>query len=103
LRASHLDELPQLANVFRGDMSLVGPRPERPFFVDQFSEQVSGYRDRHRVKSGITGWSQVNGLVGDSSIEERARNDNWYIERWSVWADILIVFRTVPKMFKKSG
>lgn len=103
LRASHLDELPQLVNVFRGDMSLVGPRPERPFFVEQFSEHVTGYGDRHRVKSGITGWSQVNGLVGDSSIEDRARNDNWYIERWSVWTDILIVFRTVPTMFRKSS
>lgn len=101
LRASHLDELPQLVNVVRGEMSLVGPRPERPYFVDQFGEEVQGYRDRHRVKTGITGWSQVNGLVGDSSIEERARRDNWYIEHWTVWADILIVMRTFTTMIKK--
>ena len=102
LRASHLDELPQLVNVVRGEMSLVGPRPERPYFVDQFGEEVQGYRDRHRVKTGITGWSQVNGLVGDSSIEERARRDNWYIEHWSVWADILIVVRTFTTMLRRN-
>ena len=102
LRASHLDELPQLVNVVRGEMSLVGPRPERPYFVDQFGEEVQGYRDRHRVKTGITGWSQVNGLVGDSSIEERARRDNWYIEHWTVWADILIVVRTFTTMLKRN-
>jgi exopolysaccharide biosynthesis polyprenyl glycosylphosphotransferase len=101
LRASHLDELPQFVNVLRGEMSLVGPRPERPFFVDQFDEQVNGYRDRHRVRSGITGWSQVNGLVGDSSIEDRARNDNWYIEHWTLWADIVIVLRTVRTTFMR--
>ena len=102
LRTTHLDELPQLLNVLRGDMSLVGPRPERPFFVDQFDEQVDGYGDRHRVRSGITGWSQVNGLVGDSSIEERARLDNWYIERWNIWTDPGIVLRTIPTMFKNN-
>lgn len=102
LRASHLDELPQLANVLRGEMSLVGPRPERPFFVDQFGAQVNGYEDRHRVKSGITGWSQVNGLVGDSSIEERARHDNWYIEHWSLWIDIVIIMRTFSTTFRTS-
>ncbi len=101
LRASHLDELPQLVNVLSGDMSLVGPRPERPFFVEQFGDEVPGYRDRHRVKSGITGWSQVNGLVGDSSIEERARRDNWYIEHWSFWSDLLIVLRTLPTMSRR--
>jgi exopolysaccharide biosynthesis polyprenyl glycosylphosphotransferase len=102
LRASHFDELPQLINVLRGDMSLVGPRPERPFFVEQFGDEVRGYRDRHRVKSGITGWSQINGLVGDSSIEERARCDNWYIEHWSFWSDLWIVLRTVPTMSRRN-
>ena len=102
LRASHLDELPQLFNVLKGDMSLVGPRPERPFFVEQFGDDVRGYRDRHRVKSGITGWSQVNGLVGDSSIEERARRDNWYIEHWSFWSDLWIVIRTLPTMSRRN-
>jgi exopolysaccharide biosynthesis polyprenyl glycosylphosphotransferase len=102
LRASHLDELPQLVNVLRGDMSLVGPRPERPYFVEQFRDEVRGYEDRHRVKSGITGWSQVNGLVGDSSIEERARRDNWYIEHWSLWSDLLIVLRTLSTMSRRN-
>lgn len=103
MRATHLDELPQLVNVIRGEMSLVGPRPERPFFVDRFGEEIQGYRDRHRVKTGITGWSQVNGLVGDSSIEERARRDNWYIEHWSVWTDALIVMRTFTAMIRRGN
>ncbi len=103
LRASHLDEMPQLFNVIRGEMSLVGPRPERPFFVEQFADEVHGYGDRHRVKSGITGWSQVNGLVGDSSIEERARRDNWYIENWSLWSDLMIMLRTIPTMSKRDN
>jgi exopolysaccharide biosynthesis polyprenyl glycosylphosphotransferase len=102
LRATHLDEIPQLFNVLRGEMSLVGPRPERPFFVEQFEDEIHGYRDRHRVRSGITGWSQVNGLVGDSSIEERARRDNWYIEHWSLWSDILIILRTIPTMSRRN-
>ncbi len=100
LRASHLDELPQLLNVLRGDMSLVGPRPERPFFVDRFNEEHDHYGDRHRVLPGISGWSQVNGLWGDTSVEARARLDNRYIEDWSLFKDIVIMLRTVPTLFK---
>lgn len=96
LRPTHLDELPQLINVLRGDMSLVGPRPERPHFVDQFSEEIPRYGDRLRMKAGITGWAQVHGLWGDTSIEDRARFDNRYIENWSLWYDIVILARTVP-------
>ena len=80
LRATHLDELPQLMNVVRGEMSLVGPRPGRPYFASQFAEIVPCYEDRHRTNGGMTGWAQVHGLTGDTSINERARFDNQYVE-----------------------
>lgn len=95
LRASSLDELPQLWNVLRGDMTLVGPRPERPHFVETFSSSVPGYAARHRVPVGLTGWAAVNGLRGDTSIADRARYDNFYIANWSLWFDLTIVLRTV--------
>jgi exopolysaccharide biosynthesis polyprenyl glycosylphosphotransferase len=95
LRASHLDELPQLVSVLRGDMSLIGPRPERPYFVDCFSPVIRGYADRHRMRTGLTGWAQVNGLHGDTPIEDRARFDNHYIENWSFWLDAIILLRTL--------
>ena len=97
LRATHLDELPQLVNVIRGDMSLVGPRPERPYFTSRFSELVPRYQDRHRVNGGMTGWAQVHGLTGDTSIHERARFDNNYIEHWSLWLDLVILVRTLTE------
>jgi len=95
LRKTSLDELPQLINVLRGEMSLVGPRPERPYFVEQFRANVPKYLDRHRVKTGITGWAQVNGLRGNTSIEERIKYDLYYIENWSFTLDIKILLRTV--------
>jgi hypothetical protein len=94
LRASSLDELPQLWNIVRGDMSLVGPRPERPHFVQQFGSSVPGYAARHRAPVGLTGWAAVNGLSGDTSIAERARYDNFYITNWSLWFDVKIALRT---------
>ena len=103
LRPTHLDELPQLWNVLRGDMSVVGPRPERPAFVDKFSATVDGYEDRHRVPVGLTGWAQVNGYWGDTSIEDRARLDNRYIDSWSLWSDLKILLRTVPTLFRRSS
>jgi lipopolysaccharide/colanic/teichoic acid biosynthesis glycosyltransferase len=95
LRASSLDELPQLWNIVRGDMSLVGPRPERPHFVELFGSSVPGYAARHRAPVGLTGWAAVNGLSGDTSIAERARYDNFYITNWSLWFDIKITLRTI--------
>jgi exopolysaccharide biosynthesis polyprenyl glycosylphosphotransferase len=98
LRGTSLDELPQLVNVLRGDMSLVGPRPERPYFVEQFQRAYAGYGDRHRMPVGITGWAQIHGLRGDTSIEERTRFDNYYIENWSLGLDVKIIIRTIGSM-----
>ncbi len=94
LRRSSLDELPQLFNVLAGDMSLVGPRPERKFFVDQFQQEIPKYAERHRVRSGMTGWAQVNGQRGQSPIEDRTRFDVYYIENWSLGFDIKIILMT---------
>jgi Undecaprenyl-phosphate glucose phosphotransferase len=99
IRRLSIDELPQLINVLLGDMSLVGPRPERPIYVEQFRRSIPRYMDRHREKAGITGWAQVNGLRGDTSIAERTKYDLWYIENWSLMLDIKILIRTVLKIF----
>ena len=99
LRRFSLDELPQLWNVLRGEMSLVGPRPERPFFVERFRDRVPQYMLRHKVKSGLTGWAQVNGWRGDTSIEKRIEHDLYYIENWSVGLDFKILWLTVVRIF----
>ncbi|MDP9068347.1 MAG: sugar transferase [Actinomycetota bacterium] len=101
LRDTGLDEVPQLLNVLRGDMSLVGPRPERPFFAERFGELYPNYNDRHRLPAGVTGWSQIHGLRGDTSIEDRAALDNYYIDNWSMWQDIKIMVKTIPTLAKK--
>ncbi|MBA8793248.1 exopolysaccharide biosynthesis polyprenyl glycosylphosphotransferase [Friedmanniella endophytica] len=103
IRKLSLDELPQLVNILRGDMSLVGPRPERPHFVAEFDRLYGGYAARHRVPSGLTGWAQVHGSRGDTDIAERARYDNFYIENWSLWLDLKIMLLTVVSVFKSPG
>ena len=95
LRATHFDELPQLWCVLRGDLSLVGPRPERPYFAARFATTIPGYADRHRLPGGLTGWAQVHGLHGDTSIRQRVRFDNAYIEHWSLWTDLVVLARTL--------
>jgi exopolysaccharide biosynthesis polyprenyl glycosylphosphotransferase len=102
MRRTSLDELPQLLNVLKGEMSLVGPRPERPEFVDLFGPRISRYDERHRVKSGITGWAQVNGLRGRTSLRDRVEWDNYYIENWSLSLDVKILLLTMGAIFTGS-
>jgi len=94
LRGTHFDELPQLVHVLRGRMALVGPRPERPCYAERFARELPRYADRHRVRGGMTGWAQVHGLHGDTSIPDRAEFDNRYVEIWSPWLDVVVVART---------
>lgn len=103
LRRTSIDELPQLWNIIRGDMTLVGPRPERPYFVEQFSQQFDRYAHRHRVQAGLTGLAQVSGLRGNTSIADRARYDNFYIENWSLWLDTKIILRTFAEVVFHGG
>lgn len=103
IRETSLDELPQLFNILRGDMSLVGPRPERPHFVEEFGRTYDWYSFRHRVRPGLTGWAAVNGMRGDTSIQDRCLYDNAYIDNWSLWLDLKILASTVKAVFKGEG
>jgi Undecaprenyl-phosphate glucose phosphotransferase len=103
LRKLSLDELPQLWNVFMGDMSLVGPRPEQPRFVEEFRGAIPRYMLRHHVKAGMTGWAQVNGLRGDTPLEDRIRYDLYYVQNWSIWFDLRILVLTVARVFKDAS
>ena len=99
IRKMSFDELPQLFNVLKGDMSLVGPRPERPYYVDKFKEEIPRYMVKHQVRPGMTGWAQVNGFRGDTSIEKRIEYDLYYIENWNMFFDIKILFKTIFRGF----
>ncbi|MCU0463421.1 MAG: undecaprenyl-phosphate glucose phosphotransferase [Anaerolineae bacterium] len=103
IRKLNWDEIPQLINILLGHMSLVGPRPERPQYVQEFRQNIPRYMERHREKAGLTGWAQVNGLRGDTSISERTRYDLWYVENWSIWLDIKIIIRTAWQTVTRSS
>ena len=103
LRPTSMDELPQLVNVLVGEMSLVGPRPERPVYVDQFRASIPRYMLRHHVKAGITGWAQVHGLRGDTPLDERVEYDLFYIRNWSLALDIRILLKTLVRVFKDAS
>lgn len=103
LRRTSLDELPQLINVLKGELSLIGPRPERVAYADAFEQTVRRYSDRHRVRSGLTGWAQVSGLRGRTSLEDRVEWDNHYIDHWSPWLDLKILLLTVPRLIRRPG
>ena len=99
MRKTSIDELPQLFNVLKGEMSLVGPRPERPFFVEKFQEEIPRYMVKHQVRPGMTGWAQIHGYRGDTSIKKRIEYDLYYIENWTLGLDIKILFLTIFKGF----
>ena len=99
LRKTSLDELPQFINVLKGDMSIVGPRPEISIFVEQFKHEIPNYMQKHLVKAGITGWAQINGWRGDTDLTKRIEYDLWYVENWSLWLDLKIILRTTSKLF----
>ena len=103
MRRSNWDEIPQLINVLVGHMSLVGPRPERPMYVQQFRRQIPDYMVRHREKAGMTGWAQINGFRGDTSIAQRTEADRFYVENWSLWLDMVIIIRTIWQSFTRSN
>ena len=103
MRKTSIDEIPQLINVLKGEMSLVGPRPERPVFIKQFKSRIPSYMLRHKIKAGMTGWAQIHGLRGNTSLEKRIEYDLYYIENWSFWLDIKILFLTIPALFKGKG
>jgi lipopolysaccharide/colanic/teichoic acid biosynthesis glycosyltransferase len=99
LRRTSLDELPQLINVLKGDMSMVGPRPERPHFVEAFKKEIPDYMVRHYMKCGMTGWAQVNGWRGDTSIQKRIEFDLYYMQNWALWFDVKILLLTIARGF----
>ena len=99
IRKTSIDEMPQFFNILKGDMSLVGPRPERPFFVERFKEEIPRYMVKHQVRPGLTGWAQVNGYRGDTSITKRIEHDLYYIENWTLGFDFKILFLTIFKGF----
>jgi exopolysaccharide biosynthesis polyprenyl glycosylphosphotransferase len=98
IRKYSIDELPQFYNIFKGDMSLIGPRPERPYFVNKFKESVPKYMIKHHVKPGMTGWAQINGYRGNTSIVKRIEYDIYYVENWSLFLDFKIILKTIPTL-----